>query len=172
LKTIRSSILALVVLALSACQSGKEAAKPPVRLGDEVLKAVTDSLSNLKGPVTLHLYLGGPAEKEAGEARALVAVIDDASPAVTAVLHDLDKDPDARERKASLGVDHGPVIVIQGPEKRTLVFYGFPDRKELQPFLDGILAAAGRPVPLPREVDDFLAKLDREVLIRIFTTPD
>jgi hypothetical protein len=51
-------------------------------------------------------------------------------------------------------------------------YYGFPERKEVGPFVDSVVLAAGGDVKLSPEMSDFLSQLEQEVVIRIFTTPE
>jgi hypothetical protein len=64
------------------------------------------------------------------------------------------------------------VIEMKGQAPGILGYYGYPERKEVRPFLEGILSASGHPADLTSEVRSFISSLDEEVLIRIFTTPD
>ena len=167
---MRFKILSAVFAALTilpSCQPGKETARPPVRLAPEVQGVVEEVLAPLDAAVTLELFLGGPGETKAEEARALADLVARVSPRVTVAIRDI-----ARHPAADPGTDHGPLFEIRGKAPGTLRYYGFPERKEVRPFAEGILAASGARGRLSPEVRDYVARLDKDVVIRIFTTPD
>ena len=116
---------------------------------------------------------GGGGETAQRETRALLEFVAEASPQVSLSFHSLEEGPSAADFRSSLGVSHGPVVAIEGTADRgPFLFYGFPERKELKPFLDGVVIASGVTATLPAEVEIFLAALQRETVIRIFTAPD
>ncbi len=90
------------------------------------------------------------------------------SPKVSVEKLDILSDPGAKD----LGVPHGPVIEMKGQAPGILRYYGYPERKETSPFFEGILSASGHPADLDPEVGSYISGLGKEVLIRIFTTPD
>lgn len=157
-----------ILLALPSCQPGKEAAKPPVRLGPDVQRLAEEILAPLEHPVAIELILGGEGETMAREAQALVDLTASTSSMVTVNRLDIAAHPDP----VGLGVSHGPVIEMKGSAPGTLRYYGFPERKETRPFFQGILLASGSPVDLPPAVESYIAGLKEEVWIRIFTTPE
>jgi hypothetical protein len=162
----------LMLLILPGCQPSGETAGPPVRLGEDAKTKIRDTLSSMESVVTLHLYYGGTGESVSRKMRALLELMVETSPKVGREDHSLDEDPRAAGFQSSLRVDHGPVVRVDGARNGPLLFYGFPERKELQPFLDGVLIASGQPTELPSGVENYLVNLDQDVEIRIFTSPD
>jgi hypothetical protein len=157
-----------LLLTLSSCQPGKEAAKPPVRLDPEIERLTGEILAPMEGPVTIQIFRGGVGETKGEEALALVDLIAKVSPKVSVNKLDITTHPDA----INLGVSHGPVIEMKGQAPGILRYYGYPERKEVRPFLEGILSASGHPADLAPEVESYISGLGEEVLIRIFVTPD
>ncbi|MDF1536236.1 MAG: hypothetical protein P1S46_07010 [bacterium] len=157
----------LLALTLTACSSGKEAGKPPVRISEETKKIVQENLASLTSTVTLFLYRGGENENQGEETQTLVDLMARTSSNLIIVPREL-----TEEAKSELEVDHGPVIELKGPTGGILRYYGFPERQEVRPFLDGILLASGQPFRFSPPVEAFLAGLEEEVVIRIFTTPE
>lgn len=168
MKPFKPFILALVILAVSSCQSNKEAAKPPVRLGPDVERLIGEILAPMEEPVTIQIIRGGDGETKGEEAQALVDLIAEISPKVTVNRLDIETYPDL----PGLGVSHGPVIEMRGQAPGTLRYYGYPERREVRPFLEGILSASGHPADLSPIVKSYISGLGEEVWIRIFTTPD
>jgi len=157
-----------LLLALPSCQSGKETAKPPVRLGPDVERLAGEILAPMTEPVTLQITRGGDGETMGEEAQALVDFIAETSPKVSVNRLDIA----THSKGIDLGVSHGPVIEMRGRAPGTLRYYGYPERKETRPFLEGILSASGHRAALAPEVESYISGLGEEVLIRIFTTPD
>ena len=166
--SFKPSLVGLAVLLLfTGCDSSKQAAKPPARLGADVKKAVQEKLASIASPVTVSLYRGGEEEMQGDQAQLLIDLMARTSPAITAQSLEIDE-----EAKVKLEVDHGPVIEIAGQTGGVMRYYGFPERKEVGPFVDSIVLASGGAAKLSPGINEFLAKLEQEVVIRIFTTPD
>ena len=125
-------------------------------------------LASMEDPVTIQLTVGGEGETRAEEAEALVDLVAGISPGVSVKKLDIANHPDTPEP----GVSHGPIIEMAGKAPGVLRYYGYPERKEIRPFFEGILAASGYLSDLPPSVESYISDLDKEVWIRIFTTPD
>ena len=165
-------IILAIILIISGCQPGGETVRPPVRLGEDAKTRIRDTLASMESAVTLHFYQGGTGDSTSRKMRTLLEFMTDTSPKVGREDYSLDEDPAAASFQSSLKVDHGPIVRVDGAGKGPLLFYGFPERKELQPFLDGILIASGQSTELPAGVENYLVNLDQDVEIRIFTSPD
>ena len=166
--SFRSTLIGLAaILLLTGCQSGQDARKPPVRVSAEAKKIVQESLVALTSPVTLHLYRGGENERQGEEAQALIDFMAETSSNIIVVNSEFN---DAS--RAELEVDSGPVVEMKGRAKGIMRYYGFPERKEVAPFVDSVLVASGGPVKLSPDVRSFLTGLKQEVVVRIFTTPE
>jgi alkyl hydroperoxide reductase subunit AhpF len=165
-------IFLILFLILPGCQPGGETVEPPFRLGADVKTGIRDALATMESDVTLHFYHGGKGDSTSRKVRALIEFMEDVSPRIRTEDYSLDERPGAAGFRSSLGVDHGPVVRIEGAGKGNHLFYGFPERKELNPFLDGILTVSGQPAELPDGVENHIVNLDQDVEIRIFTSPD
>jgi hypothetical protein len=166
--SLRSALIGLAIaILLTGCQSGQDVSKPPVRVSGEAKKIIQESLVALTSPVTLHLYRGGENERQGEEMQVLIDFMAETSPNVIVVNTEF-----SESSKVDLEVDSGPVVEIKGRAKGIMRYYGFPERKEVAPFIDSILVASGGPVKLSPDVRSFLTGLEQEVVVRIFTTPD
>jgi hypothetical protein len=172
--SLRLSIVTALTLFLitAGCRPGGETTAPPYHLGEEVRGIVTESLTALSAPVLLNLYRGGKGENAGRQTQALLDLMLEASPNISVVNRSYDERSGAAAFRSSLGVDHGPVIEMKGAGKGRFLYYGYPERKELPPFLDGVLMASGHIVDLPTSAEDFLGSLEKDIEIRIFATPD
>lgn len=167
LKTLRVLILVLAIFAFPSCQSGKKSALS-VHLDPELQQLAEEILASMDGPVTLRITRGGKGERMGADTQALVEHIAGITPDLSVKRVEISSSAAA----ANLGVTHGPVIEMVGQAPGTLRYYGYPERKETRPFLEGVLTASGHRADLAPEVISFLSALDEEVWIRIFTTPD
>ncbi|UCF30028.1 MAG: hypothetical protein JSV26_08050 [bacterium] len=166
-------ILISATLVLAGCPSRDDGAKsvsaPVIQLGEEATSLITRKMILLTRPVVIHLYRGSGKEKNTDKVEALLEIVAGASDNLSVVKHDLAEDPDLRRELTS---DHGPIMVFEGPSEARISYYGYPERKELSPFLDGILISSGSTTPLTDRSRDFLGGLDREVGFKVFVTPD
>jgi hypothetical protein len=159
--------LVAVLLLFPACDSAKQGAKPPVRLDADLKKAVQENLASITSPVTVRLYRGGDGEVQGEDAQLLVDLMARTSTGITVEPGEM-----SDETRAALEVDHGPVIELAGPTGGVMRYYGFPERKEVGPFVDSVVLASGGAIKLSPEMSVFLSQLEQEVVIRIFTTPE
>ncbi len=164
-KTVLTALMGVILL--TGCDSPRQAGRPPVRVSAEVKKIVQEGLASLTSPVTLRLYRGGENERQGEETQALLDFMAETSPNVT--IMDIEFNESST---ADLEVDSGPVAEMKGPAGGIMRYYGFPERREVAPFVDSVLVASGGPVTLSPDVRSFLTGLKQEVVIRIFTTPD
>ncbi len=139
------------------------------RLSRQERELVQAKLNMLTKPVTVHIYTGGRGRGRTSEALALLELMKTTSPMVKFVEHDMDGD---ESLKKDLGVTHGPVMALKGEKFFGISYFGYPALLELAPFLDGILIASGKMTPLSPSTSSFLGKLDQDVHIRVFVTPD
>jgi hypothetical protein len=165
----RISIPVFLSLCLVMAIFRAEAAVQRVRISRQDRDLVITKLEKLKNPVTVHLYTGGGNFPKTRQTSALLELMEENSENIRVVRHDMDREP---ALKADLGVDHGPVMALKGEKFQGHSYYGLPSHMELEPFLDGILIAAGQGQrPSPQTVS-FLSKLEKEVHIRVFVTPE
>jgi len=164
---IPGSFLLAFFLTLTLLPLEADAQRVRISRGDRDL--ITSKLALLKNPVTVHFYTGGGNVNKTRQTSALLELMEENSGKVSIIRYDMDKEPSL---KADLGIDHGPVIALKGEKFQGHSYYGLPSQMELEPFLDGILIAAGQgQKPSPQAVS-FLSELEKEVHIRVFVTPD
>ena len=171
MRTWTPVLLILTSLIFWGCSTQQDGAgrAPAIQLSDADSALINTKMSLLSKPVTIDLYLGGGREKGSAEVKALLDLVSEASGNLTVVEHDLGGDPDQRK---ALGSEHGPIMVLTGPSKARISYFGYPQRKELSPCLDGILIASGSTLPLTSEARTFFDRLDREIIFKVFVTPD
>jgi len=140
-----------------------------IRLSRQEKELVQTKLSMLTSPVTVHIYTGGRGRGKTEETLALLELMKNTSSMISVVEHDMDQNESV---KGDLGVSYGPVMALKGEKFFGISYYGYPALLELAPFLDGILIASGNLSPLSPQTSSFLVKLDQDVHLRVFVTPD
>ena len=151
----------------TAFPSGASAQRVRISRGERDL--VISKLGQLEKLVTIHFYTGRGNVNKTDRTSALLEFMREKSDNIAIVEHDMEKIPSL---KSDLGVDHGPVMALKGDKFRGHSYYGLPSQLELEPFLDGILIAAGQGPELSDQAAGFLSTLEKEVHLRVFVTPD
>ena len=162
-----SSFFLLFCFAVIVCQPEAAAQRIRVSRGDRNL--VISKLDQLKKPMTVHLYTGGGNANKTRQTLVLLEFMEEMSDKLNIVEHDMDKEPSL---KADLGVEHGPVMALKGETFQGHSYYGLPSQMELEPFLDGILIAAGQGQQITPQAELLFEELEKEVHIKVFVTPD
>ena len=165
-KRCRNAFSLLMCVALVLPVSLVEARE--VRFDDKVVELVREKLKSLKADVKITFCRGGKKARKVKETRALLALMEKASPLLSVIDVDLDGEPEAAKK---CGAPHGPAIVVDGPAFSGFTYLGYPTMKETAPFLDALLAASGVEVELTEETRSFLESLEEEVEIAVFVTP-
>jgi hypothetical protein len=158
-----------LLVGLTACDSKSARTPEKIRFDKTVLETIEGKLAQLETPVTVHLYRGSGNESGADKTSALLDLMAKTSEFLTVEEHNLDQESDIRK---SMKAGHGPIMILAGPRNSRSSYLGYPERKELAPFLDSILIASNQVPDLTPGTEAFLKSLDKEVAIRVFTTPD
>ena len=159
----------IILVGLGACDSKPGGTPDKVRLDKSVVETVEKKLALLETPVTVHVYRGSGSESGSERTSALLDLMNSKSDLLDVEGHDLEQAADIKESQKA---DHGPVVIPEGPDNSRSSFLGYPSRKELAPFLDSILIVSGQVPDLTPDTEAFLKDLDKEIFIRVFTTPD
>lgn len=165
------AVLALLVLAGTSCSKPPEDASVskarPIRLSLMDRKLIREKTARITEPVTINFYTGMPGEKHAAETKALLDLMSTMTAKVK--VNELGLSEQGIQEK--LETDHGPVMVPEGTSPIGISYYGYPERMELEPFLDSILIATGQMEPLADSTVSYLKSLDSDIMIRVFVTP-
>jgi alkyl hydroperoxide reductase subunit AhpF len=137
-------------------------------LSEEIAGELREAFSGLVNPVTLAVASQALQDPVSEEVRRLVeelAALDEKLKAepVNFVLD--------QERVATLGLERTPAIAILGAEDHGVRFYGTPAGYEFGSLVDGILDVSRGSSLLSEPTRAALAALDRELRLRVFSTP-
>ena len=161
-------ILAVALLALSACdkQPGGGGAVSMLKENDK--QYVAKTLGGMKGEVRLVLFSRDGGECQyCDEAEGLLGDIASAAPRVKLEVLSLKKD---EARAKGLGIDKVPGIAILGAKDHNLRYFGLPSGYDFIPFVETILAVANGDPGLAPETVTALAKLTKPVQLSVFVT--
>jgi alkyl hydroperoxide reductase subunit AhpF len=137
-------------------------------LSDEIAGELREAFSGLVNPVSLAVASQALADPVSEEVRRLVEEL--------AALHDkLTVEPVNfvldQERVAALGIERTPAIAILGETDLGVRFYGTPAGYEFGSLVDAILDVSRGSSLLSEPTRAGLATLDRDVRLRVFSTP-
>jgi alkyl hydroperoxide reductase subunit AhpF len=76
-----------------------------------------------------------------------------------------------QERVAALGLERTPAIAILGAQDHGVRFYGSPAGYEFGSLVDGVLDVSRGASLLSEPTRTALAALDRDIRLRVFSTP-
>lgn len=137
-------------------------------LSDEIAGELREAFSGLVNPVKLAVASQALADPVSEEVRRLVEELAALNEKLTAEPVNFVLD---QERVAALGIERTPAIAILGEQDYGVRFYGTPAGYEFGSLVDGILDVSRGSSLLSEETRSALATLDRDVRLRVFSTP-
>ncbi|HSF24838.1 MAG TPA: thioredoxin family protein [Blastocatellia bacterium] len=87
---------------------------------------------------------------------------------LTLTVHELSS---AAEEAAGYGIDRVPAFVLKGAARGRVRFFGIPSGYEFSSFISDILDTSAGTTDLSEETRSYLQSLDRNISIKVFTTP-
>jgi alkyl hydroperoxide reductase subunit AhpF len=138
-------------------------------LSDELAGELREAFSGLALPVRLVVFSQALADPLSEEVRRLVEEIAGLDPKLSAESANFVLDS---ERVASLGIERIPAIAVLGADKDYGVrFYGAPAGYEFGSLIEAILDVSSGTSLLSEETKLALSALERDVRVRVFSTP-
>ncbi len=138
-------------------------------LTDEIAAELRDAFSELKRPVRLVVFSQALADPVSEEVRRLVDELAALDARLRAESFNFVLDS---ERVEALGIERIPAIAVLGEDEDYGVrFYGTPAGYEFGSLVDAILDVSAGTSQLSDETKTALAALDRDVRLRVFSTP-
>jgi alkyl hydroperoxide reductase subunit AhpF len=138
-------------------------------LTDEVTGELREAFAGLVNPVRLAVFSQALAEPLSEEVRRLVEELAALDGRLSAESRNFVID---RERVSELGIERIPAIAVLGETQDYGVrFYGLPTGYEFGSLVESILDVSQRSSGLSDETRVGLAALDKDVRVRVFSTP-
>lgn len=135
---------------------------------DEEMRALTERLSDMSGPVRLVFFTQAFGCETCTTTKRILEDLARANPLVTVDEKNMVLDTADVEQ---YGIVAAPGVAIVGDRDRGLRFYGAPDGYELISLLEGILLASAGDSGLTEESRALVATLDGARTLQIFSTP-
>ena len=138
-------------------------------INDEIAAELRETFAALKDPVRLAVFSQALADPVSEEVRRLVEELAALDPRLRAESANFVLD---KQRVETLGIERIPAIAVLGEETDYGVrFYGTPAGYEFGSLIDAILDVSAGASQLSEETKTALAALDRDVRVRVFSTP-
>ena len=143
-------------------------------LNEDVSNQVKDVLSEMmQSPVRVLFFSGKENCEYCDQTRQLLEEIDSLNAGLNLENFDIVLDAEAATKH---NVSEVPAIVIAGLENEQLIdygirFLGIPAGHEFTSLINSIIMVSRREAGLNPSTKEFLAKLDKEILLRVFVTP-
>jgi alkyl hydroperoxide reductase subunit AhpF len=138
-------------------------------LDDEVQAELREALTHLEAPVRLVVFSQALADPVSEEVRRLVEELAALDPKLEAESRNFVLD---KERVEELGIERIPAIAVLGEEKDYGVrLYGLPSGYEFGTLVEAILDVSRGASELHPATREALSSLERDVRIRVFSTP-
>lgn len=143
-------------------------------LNEDVSNQVKDVLSEMmQSPVRVLFFSGKENCEYCDQTRQLLEEIVSLNAGLNLENFDIVLDAEAATKH---NVSEVPAIVIAGLENEQLIdygirFLGIPAGHEFTSLINSIIMVSRREAGLNPSTKEFLAKLDKEILLRVFVTP-
>lgn len=142
-----------------------------VLIDDAIAAELRSAFSALVHPVRLAVFSAGrpDAGGDEDEVRQLVGELALLDPKLTVEVHGADLEAD---RARELGIERQPAIAVLGEgADHGVRFYGLPGGYEFATLVEAVLDVSRGDSGLAAETRQALAGLERDVRIRVFSTP-
>ncbi|MFX1483210.1 MAG: thioredoxin family protein [Promethearchaeota archaeon] len=139
-----------------------------VEMDDATRDQVREMFSELEDDVTIHLFIQNHNCLYCNDVKDLVTQVADLSDKINVSEHKGNLDEkDAQE----MGIEHTPAIVLHGKKPYNIKFYGIPAGHEFGALIGTIMDVSKGESPLPTEVIEDIASIEKPINIKVFVTP-
>ena len=136
---------------------------------EEDRKYLEEQFARLNRDVTLRLFVRKEGCSTCQVEQELLTELAGISDRLKLSVHDLDAEPELGQR---MKVDKVPALAVEGEKDYGIRFYGIPSGYEFASLIEDILDVGTGEVDLPDGVRQGLEKIDRDVHIQVFVTPN
>jgi glutaredoxin-like protein len=137
---------------------------------DEIKTQLIDMLGEI--PKYVHIAFFGSDQncRSCKDTEQFIAEFADLHEKINMLTYDIEAD---RALATELGVDKVPSMVILDENRNDygMRFYGIPAGYEIHSLISAVRELGGNSADLPVEIEERIAKLDKDVHIRVFVTP-
>jgi glutaredoxin-like protein len=139
-----------------------------VEMDDATREQVVEMFSELVDDVTLHLFIEESNCLYCNDVKDMVDQVAELSDKVTVSEH---KGPLDEADAKEMGIERTPAIVLHGKKPFNIKFYGIPAGHEFGALIGSIIDVSSGTAPLPADVIEDIASIDKPIHIKVFVTP-
>jgi glutaredoxin-like protein len=139
-----------------------------VEMDDATREQVTELFTGLINDVTVHLFLEEKNCLYCNDVKDMVEQLAELTDKIKIVEHKGSLDS---EEAVEMGVEYHPAIVLHGKDKYNIKFYGIPAGHEFGALVGSIIDVSTGTAPLPPDVIEDIASIDKPINIKVFVTP-
>ena len=139
-----------------------------VEMDDATREQVREMFTGLSNEVKAHLFLEEKDCLYCNDVKDMVTQLAELTDKITVVEHKGSLDSG---KGKEWGVEYHPAIVLHGEKEYNVKFYGIPAGHEFAALVGGILDVSSGTAPLPPDVIEDIASIDKPVNIKVFVTP-
>ena len=139
-----------------------------VEMDDATREQVRELFTGIASEVKAHLFLEEKNCLYCNDVRDMVEQLAELTDKLKIVIHKGSLDSDEAKE---MGVEHHPAIVLHGPKMYNVKFYGIPAGHEFGALVGSIIDVSTGTAPLPPDVIEDIASIDKPVNIKVFVTP-
>lgn len=136
---------------------------------EEIRSQLTQILSQLDQPLKIVYFTQQMECGSCSDVHGFYREVVDLSPKLSLDVHDFVADQDAVRRLAIDKVPAAALLQASG-EDTGIRFYGLPGGYEINSFLAALIQASGRLAPLPGNLAERVAAIDRDVRLQVFVS--
>ena len=139
-----------------------------VEMDDATREQVRELFTRIENEVKVHLFIEEKSCLYCNDVKDMMEQLAELSDKITIVEHRDSLDSDIAKE---MGVEYHPAVVLHSKEKYKIKFYGIPAGHEFGALVGSIIDVSTGTAPLPRDVIEDIASIDKPINIKVFVTP-
>jgi glutaredoxin-like protein len=139
-----------------------------VEMDDATREQVRELFTRIDNEVKVHLFIEEKSCLYCNDVKDMMEQLAELSDKITIIEHRDSLDSDIAKE---MGVEYHPAVVLHGKEEYKIKFYGIPAGHEFGALVGSIIDVSTGTAPLPRDVIEDIASIDKPINIKVFVTP-
>ena len=139
-----------------------------VEMDDATREQVRELFTRIDNEVKMHLFIEERSCLYCNDVKDMMEQIAELSDKIIIVEH---RDSLNTDIAKEMGVEYHPAVVLHGKKKYKIKFYGIPAGHEFGALVGSIIDVSTGTAPLPRDVIEDIASIDKPISIKVFVTP-
>ena len=139
-----------------------------VEMDDATREQVRELFTRIDNEVKVHLFIEERSCLYCNDVKDMMDQLAELSDRITIVEH---RDALNSDIAKEMGVEYHPAVVLHSKEKYKIKFYGIAAGHEFGALVGTIIDVSTGTVPLPGDVIEDIASIDKPINIKVFVTP-